>query len=97
MARTLFSRANEPKQLYLVPGAGHNDLWNSAGPALVDRIAAFITDNLTSEQILSEDYFRFADNPGVGPSMTTNAFIDTNHARLLAGRRKRPCSLSVPA
>jgi hypothetical protein len=32
---------------------------------LVDRIAAFITDNLTSEQILSEDYFRFADNPGV--------------------------------
>jgi hypothetical protein len=23
--------------------------------------AAFITDNLTSEQILSEDYFRFAD------------------------------------
>jgi hypothetical protein len=51
--------------------------------------AAFITDNLTSEQILSEDYFRFADNPGVGPSMTTNAFIDTNHARLLAGRRGR--------
>jgi hypothetical protein len=37
-------------------------LWNSAGPALVDRIAAFITDNLTSEQILSEDYFRFSGN-----------------------------------
>jgi hypothetical protein len=37
-------------------------LWNSAGPALVDRIAAFIADNLTSEQILSEDYFRIADN-----------------------------------
>ena len=58
----MFSRANEPKQLYLVPGAGHNDLWSSAGPALVDRIAVFVTDNLTSEQILSEDYFRIADN-----------------------------------
>jgi hypothetical protein len=41
-------------------------LWNSAGSALVDCIAALITDNLTSEQILSEDYSRIADHPEVG-------------------------------
>jgi uncharacterized protein len=42
MARTLFERANQPKQLYLVEGAEHNDLWDFGGRDLVARLTEFV-------------------------------------------------------
>jgi len=42
MAQTLFEHANQPKQLYLVPGADHNDLWDVGGHDLVSRLSAFL-------------------------------------------------------
>ncbi len=33
MARQLFAAANEPKRLYLIPGAGHNDTYEAGGSA----------------------------------------------------------------
>lgn len=40
----LFAAAPEPKELFLVPGAGHNDVSIAAGPAYARRIAAFLDD-----------------------------------------------------
>jgi uncharacterized protein len=42
MAQTLFQSANQPKQLYLVPGANHNDIMALGGQMLEDRIRAFV-------------------------------------------------------
>lgn len=39
--RALFSAATEPKQLLIVPGAGHN-VFGSAGPAYLDQVEEFI-------------------------------------------------------
>jgi hypothetical protein len=41
MGRRLHEMGNEPKQLWIVPGAGHNNLISAAGPAYGDRLAAF--------------------------------------------------------
>lgn len=40
-SRALFSAANEPKQLLLVPGVGHN-VFGSAGPVYLDQLEDFI-------------------------------------------------------
>jgi len=40
--RALFDVAPEPKELYLVPGAGHNDLSLAAGPEYPRRIGDFL-------------------------------------------------------
>jgi hypothetical protein len=42
MAKALFQRANQPKQLYLVPGAGHNDIVEIGGETLENQISEFI-------------------------------------------------------
>jgi fermentation-respiration switch protein FrsA (DUF1100 family) len=42
MATALFERANQPKQLYLVPGADHNGIVTIGGQELENRIRAFI-------------------------------------------------------
>lgn len=42
MAQTLFERANQPKQIYLVAGADHNDLWDVGGRDLIARLNAFL-------------------------------------------------------
>ena len=39
--RKLFAAANEPKQLLLVPGVGHN-VFGSAGTAYLDQLEDFI-------------------------------------------------------
>jgi len=44
MAAALFQRANQPKQIYLVPEAGHNDIVGVGGEALKDQISAFIAN-----------------------------------------------------
>ncbi len=40
----LFETAPEPKELYLVPGAGHNDVSLVAGPEYARRIASFLDE-----------------------------------------------------
>jgi uncharacterized protein len=42
MARALFQKANEPKQLYLCPGADHNDIMNNGVATLEAQISAFL-------------------------------------------------------
>jgi pimeloyl-ACP methyl ester carboxylesterase len=42
MAEKLFAQANQPKQIYLVPGGGHDDLWLSGGIALERELRGFI-------------------------------------------------------
>jgi pimeloyl-ACP methyl ester carboxylesterase len=43
MAQALFQHANQPKQLYLVPGANHNGIVMTGGKALETQISAFIS------------------------------------------------------
>jgi fermentation-respiration switch protein FrsA (DUF1100 family) len=40
--RALFDALVGPKEWWLVPGAGHNDVVDWAGPAYFDRLAAFL-------------------------------------------------------
>ena len=42
MTQALFQRANQPKQLYLVPGADHNGIVSVGGKALENQISGFI-------------------------------------------------------
>jgi fermentation-respiration switch protein FrsA (DUF1100 family) len=44
---TLYETAPEPKELYLVKGAGHNDVSMVAGPDYARRIATFLTSHGT--------------------------------------------------
>lgn len=41
-ARRIFAAANEPKRLYIVPGAGHNDVQVRGGPELWAELRAFV-------------------------------------------------------
>lgn len=40
MAQKLFERANQPKQIYIVSRADHNDLWEFGGRRLIDKLSA---------------------------------------------------------
>jgi fermentation-respiration switch protein FrsA (DUF1100 family) len=42
MARRVFAAAPEPKELYIVPGAHHNDTYLVGGREYVRRLRAFI-------------------------------------------------------
>jgi len=42
MGRRVFAAALEPKQLYLIPGAHHNDTYLVGGKSYFDRLRAFI-------------------------------------------------------
>jgi len=42
MARTLFQKANEPKRLYVSPGAGHDNVWEIKTDQLMAEISGFI-------------------------------------------------------
>jgi hypothetical protein len=42
MTQALFQKANEPKRLYLAPGAGHNDMISVGGQPLFDQLSAFL-------------------------------------------------------
>jgi fermentation-respiration switch protein FrsA (DUF1100 family) len=44
MATALFQHANQPKQLYLVPGADHNGIVRVGGQALENQISGFINN-----------------------------------------------------
>lgn len=45
MAEKLFAQANQPKQLYHVPNAGHNDLLSIGGDALTQVLRKFVQEN----------------------------------------------------
>ena len=42
MARRVFEVAPDPKELYIIPGAHHNDTYLMGGPEYVKRLRAFI-------------------------------------------------------
>ncbi|MGA7563161.1 MAG: alpha/beta hydrolase [Desulfobaccales bacterium] len=42
MSRRLLAAAREPKELYIIPGAHHNDTYLVGGPAYFERLSAFI-------------------------------------------------------
>jgi hypothetical protein len=42
MAQALFQRANEPKPLYLSPGADHNDVMSNGVTMLEAQISSFL-------------------------------------------------------
>ncbi len=42
MSRRLFAAARDPKELYIIPGAHHNDTFLVGGPAYFDRLTGFI-------------------------------------------------------
>jgi fermentation-respiration switch protein FrsA (DUF1100 family) len=42
MAKALFQRANQPKKLFLVPGADHNGIVEIGGEKLENQISGFI-------------------------------------------------------
>jgi hypothetical protein len=42
MAQALFQKANEPKRLYLAPGAEHNDMIGVGGQPLLAQLSAFL-------------------------------------------------------
>lgn len=42
MARGIFDRANQPKQLVLVPSAGYNDLTSVGGSELTQTLRNFV-------------------------------------------------------
>ena len=44
MADKIFARARQPKQLYLVPGAGHNDLPERGGSDLTLALKRFVEE-----------------------------------------------------
>lgn len=46
MAEQMFRAAREPKQLWIVPGAGHEDAWAVAREEYEERLVAFFTDAL---------------------------------------------------
>jgi fermentation-respiration switch protein FrsA (DUF1100 family) len=43
MGRRVFAAVNEPKELYLIPGAHHNDTYLVGGRAYFERLQAFIS------------------------------------------------------
>lgn len=50
-SRELYERAGEPKELMLVPGAGHSEALSVAGSAYVDRVLAFLARHLDGEPV----------------------------------------------
>jgi fermentation-respiration switch protein FrsA (DUF1100 family) len=42
MSRRLFAAARDPKELYIIPGAHHNDTYVMGGMAYFERLKKFI-------------------------------------------------------
>jgi hypothetical protein len=40
-SKILFHEANEPKELLLIPGAAHQDIWEVGGPVYENRLVSF--------------------------------------------------------
>ena len=49
-SRALFERAREPKELFVVPGAGHSEARSVAGAAYVERVLGFLGSHLDGER-----------------------------------------------
>jgi hypothetical protein len=54
MAEALFRAAGQPRDLWIVPGAGHGDVWGVAGREYARRLGCFFTAAL-DESAASSD------------------------------------------
>ena len=52
-SRQLFDAACDPKDLYIVEGADHNDVWAVGGPAYEQRVCAFFRKHLDGPSTVS--------------------------------------------
>jgi fermentation-respiration switch protein FrsA (DUF1100 family) len=48
MAEKIFANAHQPKQLYMVQGAGHDDLLFTGGSALIQVLRKFVRENIAA-------------------------------------------------
>src|SRR5207247_8848874 len=68
MARDLFARAREPKELWIVEGAKHNQALQAAGDAYRQRVLAFFQKHLdgvpeSGPGLLARDHVPRQDHP----------------------------------
>ena len=54
MGRRLYDAAPEPKELYIISGAHHNDVYNLGGEAYFSRWRRFIHTPIWVDSIISE-------------------------------------------
>jgi fermentation-respiration switch protein FrsA (DUF1100 family) len=45
-SRQVYANANSPKELWLIPGARHDNMWDVGGKEYQDRIVAFFEQHL---------------------------------------------------
>jgi len=68
MAEKIFAQANQPKQLYIVPGAGHDDLLTTGGNELTQVLRRFVQESAKEPQQQERSKWiggtEFADNIG---------------------------------
>ena len=50
MGKRLFELAREPKEMYVIPGAGHNDTYAVGGKEYFARLRSFIEGRLFTEE-----------------------------------------------
>lgn len=55
LGEQLFEAAKPPKELYLVAGAGHNDVHRHGGARYLHRLARFLRANVRTSTVLGED------------------------------------------
>jgi fermentation-respiration switch protein FrsA (DUF1100 family) len=66
-SRDLFERAREPKELYVVPGAGHSEALSVAGAGYVERVLAFLGRHLDGEPGRAAEAREASVQPGASP------------------------------
>ena len=52
-SKAIYMKANQPKEMWLVPNAGHGEAFDIAGIEYRDRVVNFFTNNLVSEPSFS--------------------------------------------
>jgi fermentation-respiration switch protein FrsA (DUF1100 family) len=57
-SQEMYERAREPKELFVVPGAGHSEALSVAGAAYVERVLGFLARHLDGAPAASETVSR---------------------------------------
>jgi pimeloyl-ACP methyl ester carboxylesterase len=66
-SRELFERARQPKELFVVPGAGHSEALSVAGAGYVERVLAFLGRHLDGEAGATGVAREASVQPGASP------------------------------
>jgi pimeloyl-ACP methyl ester carboxylesterase len=66
-SRELFERARQPKELFVVPGAGHSEALSVAGAGYVERVLAFLGRHLDGEPGATGVAREASVQPGASP------------------------------